>query len=112
MIAGDISGEIALVTERLRGLLDDLVVRGLRTAGGDELRRLDAAREELGRFGAGHLAGRLDDLAAAVRAGGSDGGALLRVQTSLRLFDSLLTREVATELLTAAIAEAESEDVP
>ncbi len=112
MIAGEISSEITLVTERLRNLLDDLVVRGLRTAGGDELRRLDAAREELGRLGAEHLAGRLDDLAAAVRAGGTDGGALLRVQTSLRLFDSLLTREVTAELLASAIAEAAPEDEP
>ncbi len=112
MIAGEIADEIALVTERLRDLLDDLVVRGLRTAGDDELRRLDAAREELDRFGAGHLAGRLDDLAAAVRAGGAGGGDLLRAQTSLRLFESLLTREVAAELLAAAVAETSAEDAP
>lgn len=105
MVAGEIADEITLVTERLRDLLDDLVVRGLRTAGGDELRRLDAAREELGRFGAGHLAERLDELAAAVRAGSAGGGSLLRAQTSLRLFDSLLTREVAAELLAEAGAE-------
>ncbi len=104
MITDQVRDEIARATERLHGLLDDLVVRGLRTAGGEELRRLDAAREELDRFGAAHLAGRLDDLAASVRAGGA-GGALLRVQTSLRLFDSLLTREVAADCLAEAIAE-------
>ena len=106
MIAGDVADEIVRVTEGLRDLLDDLVVRGLRTAGSEELRRLDTAREELDRLGAGHLAGRLDDLAAAVRAGGADSGALLRVQTSLRLFEGLLTREVAADRLATAIAVA------
>ncbi len=112
MISDEVQSEIAGTVEELRSLLDDLVVRGLRTAGGEELQRLEAAREEFDRFGAAHLAGRLDDLAGAVRSGDAGGGALLRLQTSLQLFDSLFTREVAAGALEAAIAETAAEDGP
>jgi hypothetical protein len=103
--------EVMQTLDRLHAALADLVVRGLRSAGPAQLAPLEALREEFSRIGAEHLAGRLGDLLDAIRA--DDRGAaaaLLRAQTSSRLFERLLTREHAQELLTALLAgEEESE---
>jgi hypothetical protein len=100
-----IRDEVVLTLEQLRELLDDLVVRGLQTAGSEEIQRLQAAHEELQRIGAGHLAGRLGVLAEAVRSGGDGSAALLRAQTSLHLFAGIFSREVAAAQLLAEPVE-------
>lgn len=86
-----------------RTLLDELVVRGVRTAGPGEHGRLDALREELSRVGARHLAEQLVTLSEAMRNDdpGAPGG-LLRAQTSLYLFDRVLTLRVVEAGLAAA----------
>jgi hypothetical protein len=92
--------EILQTIDRLHAALADLVVRGLRAAGPAQLAPLEALREEFDRIGAAHLGGRLGDLLEAVR--NNDRGAasaLLRAQTSLRLFERLLTLERARDLM-------------
>jgi hypothetical protein len=64
---------------------------------------LTALQDEFQSAGAGHLAGRLATLAEAIRAGDrAASSALLRAITALRLFDRMLTLEVATQVLAAA----------
>jgi hypothetical protein len=100
--------EVLQTLDRLHAALADLVVRGLRSAGPAQLAPLEALREEFGRIGAEHLAGRLGDLFDAVR--NDDRGAaaaLLRAQTSSRLFERLLTVEHAQGLLAALLPDGE-----
>ena len=96
--------------QRLAGAFEDLVVRGLRAAGPSDLGALQAMGEEFGRIGAGHLAERIRAVVDAVRADDpAAAGALLLAQTSLRLFERILTLEAAGEAL-AALAGGEGED--
>jgi len=107
-IDSDELDEVLRVLHHSRTLLDELVVRGLRACGPAEQRRLDALCEELSRVGARHLAERLGALSQALR--GDDPGApfeLLSAQTSLYLFDRILTLRVAEAGL-AAIVEADA----
>jgi hypothetical protein len=100
--------EIVQTVERLQNALEELSVRGLRSAGGEQLAVLEALREEFERIGAGHLAGRVATLASAVRAGErSAAAALLRAQASLRVFERILTLEAAGETLRALVGEEE-----
>jgi hypothetical protein len=99
--------EVRGALDRLHAALDDLIVRGLRSAGPQELARLGALGDELRRAGAEHLAGRLGELADRVRADDRAAPALLRAMTSLRLFDRMLTLEVASAALAAAVPAAE-----
>lgn len=92
--------EIVQTIERLTAQFEDLVVRGVRSSGSEHLTVLDAMRTEFERIGAGHLASRVADLVTAIKS--DDRGAakaLLRAQTSLRLFERLLTLEVAQNTL-------------
>ena len=103
--------ELRDALDRLHGALDDLVVRGVRAAGAQDLTRLTALRDEFRAAGAEHLAGRLTTLADHVRADDRAAApALLRAMTTLRLFDRMLTLEVATAALAAADGDAESEE--
>jgi hypothetical protein len=97
--------------DRLSAALDDLVVRGVRSAGAQELARLSALRDELRAAGAEHLSGRLATLVDAVSAGDRGAAAaLMRALTSLRLFDRMLTLEIAAQLLAATEAAADGPD--
>ena len=93
---------------------DDLVVRGLRTSGTEQLALLDALREEFSRIGATHISGRLSELIDAVRA--DDPSAcrkLLGLQASLRVFDRIMTLEAAEtslKLLGQEVEDVESDD--
>ncbi len=89
---------------RLHAAVDDLVVRGTRAAGPREIARLEGLRDEMRTAGAGHIAGRLEVVAAALR--GDDRAAapaLLRLMAAIRLFDRMLTLEVASGLLASAV---------
>jgi hypothetical protein len=101
--------ELRDALDRMYAALEDLVVRGVRAAGANDLARLTALRDEFRTAGAEHLAGRLTAVVDAVRA--DDRGAaaaVLRAMTALRLFDRMLTLEVAGRAL-AATADAEAE---
>lgn len=95
--------QVVQALERSKQQLDALVVRGVRTAGPGELDELDALGAELARVGAQHLAQRIERLVGAMRSDDPEAGrALLRAQTSLHLFDRILTMEVVGERLAAA----------
>jgi hypothetical protein len=101
--------EILQTIDRLHGVLGDLIVRGLRSVAPSQQALLDALREEFARIGADHLAGRIAELSRAVReqeAGAA--AALLQAQTSLNLFERILTLEHASELL----GSLQNEEVP
>jgi len=104
--------ELRAALDRLHAAADDLIVRGVRAAGPRDIARFDALRDELRSAGAEHLAGRLAAVADALRAGDRAASpALLRAITALRLFDRMLTVEVAGRMLNAA-AEAEADPEP
>lgn len=105
--------QVVQALERSKARLDALVVRGVRTAGPGELDELDALRHELDRVGAHHLAQRMTHLVAAMRSDAPEAGrALLRTQTSLHLFDRILTMEVVGEQLAATVTDHEPNQVP
>jgi hypothetical protein len=88
--------ELRNALDRLHAAMDDLVVRGVRAAGAQELARLTALRDEFRTAGAEHVAERLTALVLAVQSGEHTGAAaLMRAVTTVRLFDRMLTLEVA-----------------
>jgi hypothetical protein len=103
--------ELTNALDRLQGALDDLVVRGVRAAGAAELTRLTSLREEFRSAGAEHLAARLSGLIDTIGSGSRSAAAeLLRAMTSLRLFERMLTLEVATSALSARSDEESVEE--
>src|SRR5205085_6208981 len=99
------TAEIVQSLERLQNALEDLAVRGLRACGPGQLATLEALRAEFERVGAGHLAGRIAAVIAAVRNDDrSAAAALFRAQASLRVFERVLTLEVAGDLLERLLA--------
>ena len=97
--------ELRDALDQLHAAMEDLVVRGLRAAGPQDLAKLTALRDEFRGAGAGHIAERLEITIEAVRA--DDRGAaaaLLRSMAATRLFDRMLTLEVAASLLSADAA--------
>jgi precorrin isomerase len=92
--------ELRGALDRLHAATDDLVVRGVRAAGSKEVARLTALRDEFRTAGAGHVAEALTVLIDAVAAGDRTAApALLRTVTTVRLFDRMLTLEVAGAML-------------
>jgi hypothetical protein len=90
--------ELRVCLDRVRALLDALIVRGLRACGEDELSQLKAFADDLEKSGAGHVAGALADLREKISA--DDRAAartLLLAQASVRLLERLLTLRVAKE---------------
>src|SRR6187200_1277729 len=100
--------EIVGSVTTLQGQLEALVVRGVRAAGGDDLKQLAALHEDLERIGAAYLGSRIGELIAYARTGdGKAAAALCGAQTALRVFDRVLTLHAAREAL-AADAEDEA----
>ena len=100
--------ELRVSIERLRALLENLVVRGLRACGPDELGQLKSYTEHLETSGAGHVAATLADLHAKIEAGDRAAAkALLTALVSVRLLERLLTLRVVGEQYAAALAEVE-----
>jgi hypothetical protein len=103
--------ELRDALDRLSAAMDDLAMRGLRVAGPQDLARLGALRDEFRAAGAGHIAERLEATIEAVRS--DDRGAsavLLRAMTAVRLFDRMLTLEVAAAMLQTVDAAEDEED--
>jgi hypothetical protein len=102
--------EVVLSIQRLRQEFEGLVVRGLRAVDSGQLSTLANIGEEFSRIGADHLAGRIGTLVEAIRNDDrSAAAALLRAQTSLRLFERILTLEVAAASLHAMLPAPEEE---
>lgn len=94
--------ELRDALDRLHTALDDLAMRGLRSAGPQDLTRLTALRDEFKDAGAAHIAERLTTTIDAVRADDRNSAAtLLRSMVASRLFDRMLTLEVAAAMLSA-----------
>jgi hypothetical protein len=88
--------EIQQIVEHLQGVLENLVLRGLRAAGATDRNALATLGAEFTRIGAGHLAERVLALREAIENDLRDGPErLLKTQASLRLFERILTLEVA-----------------
>jgi hypothetical protein len=96
--------EIIQTISRLQEAFEDLAVRGLRSAGPRDLATLRAVREEFERIGADHLAGRIAEVVRAIEAHDrSAAKALLHAQASLRVFERILTLEIAAGALQALV---------
>jgi hypothetical protein len=105
--------ELRVSIERIRTLLENLVVRGLRASGPDELAQLAAYSEHLEQTGAGNLASGLADLRRQIES--DDRGsarALLQAQTNVRLLERLLTLRVVKARYAAAIDLAGQAETP
>jgi hypothetical protein len=103
--------EIVGSVATLQGQLEALVVRGVRAAGGDDLKQLAALHEDLGRIGAGYLGSRIGELLGHARTGDPKAAAALcGAQTALRVFDRVLTLHAARELLAAGEGEGDESD--
>ena len=87
--------ELRISVERLRTLLEMIVVRGLRACGADELAQLQSQVDYLDRAGAAHVAGVLAELHAQIdKDDRASARTLLRAQTAVRLLERLLTLRV------------------
>src|SRR5579864_2095016 len=92
--------EIVHTIKHLQGVLDDLCVRGLRSAGSRELSVLQTLQTEFERIEAHHLASRVGRLHEALTADSREAAAaLLKTQASLRVFERILTLDVAQAAL-------------
>jgi hypothetical protein len=84
--------ELRCSLERIRGMLEALIVRGLRACGPDELAQLKSFADELTRSGAAHVAGLLNTLHDQIRSDArTSAQTLLTAQTAVRLLERLLT---------------------
>lgn len=102
--------ELRDALDRLHAAMDDLVVRGVRAAGASDIAKLSALRDEFRTAGAEHLAEKLVTLIDAVQAGErSAAAALMRAVTTFRLFDRVLTLEVARGALLPPLDATEPE---
>ena len=98
------TAEIVQTIEHVQSAFDDLTVRGLRSASAEQLATLSALREEFERIGAGHLAGRIAAVVEALRGGEAKAAAaLMRAQASLRVFERVLTLQVAAQTLSTLL---------
>lgn len=107
--------EIVQTIEHLQRTFEDLMLRGLKAAGPGEINTLTNIREECERIGAYHLASRVGAVVDALQGNSRTGAqALMKAQTSLGLFDRILTLENARSVLAAAevlgIASGEDSD--
>ncbi len=104
--------EIVGTIEDVQEIQDDLLVRGLRAVPPSSLARLRGMQERLVQIGAAHMAERLQQLVTAIENDDRLAArALLHAQTSLRLLERVLSREVALAALETLqqIATAEEE---
>ena len=87
--------ELRVSVERLRAMLESLIVRGLRACAADEMAQLQSHIDYLDKAGAGHVAGVLAELRRQIEKDDrSSAKTLLTAQTSVRLLGRLLTLKV------------------
>ena len=100
--------ELRIQIERIRALLEGLVVRGLRACGPDELSQIGSFAEHLDQTGAGHLASLLSELKSQIEGDKrTTARTLLETQINVRLLERLLTLRVVKAHYAAGIAAAE-----
>jgi hypothetical protein len=97
--------ELRLAIERLRTLLENLIIRGLRACGTDELLQLQSLTEYLDQAGAGHVSAILSSLHEQIEKDDrASAKTLLQAQISVRLLERLLTLKVVQGQYHGAIA--------
>jgi hypothetical protein len=97
--------ELRVGVERLRTLLENLTVRGLRACGPDELAQLGSYCEHFDGTGAGHLASALAALKRQIEQEDPQSAkTLLETQLNVRLLERLLTMRVVKAQYSAALA--------
>lgn len=102
--------EVMETIERLQASLDRLLVRGLRAAGQEQLSALEQHRESLQRAGAEHLASSLQELVEQTQEGDRQAArTMLRLQTSVRLFERVLSQRAVGDHLAEAEEEYEAD---
>jgi hypothetical protein len=100
--------ELRLGLEQLRTLLENLVVRGLRACGTEELMQLRSFTEYLERAGAGHVASLLGGLQWQIEQNSREAArSLLQAQTRVRLLERLLTLRMVRGQFTLAVEQLE-----
>jgi hypothetical protein len=105
--------ELRIGLERIRTLLENLTVRGLRACGPDELAQIGSHAENLDQSGAGHLAAVLSELRSQIESDQrASAVALLHAQTNVRLLERLLTLRVVRQRYAAAIEVTEHSGSP
>lgn len=101
--------ELRIHVERLRTLLEALVLRGLRACGADELAQLQSQVEYLDAAGAAHVAAVLAELRGQVeRDDRASARTLLKAQTAVRLLERLLTLRIVRARYAVALEAAEA----
>jgi len=90
--------EVTATLLELQKCFEDLVVRGVKSAGPQDVQRLAALGEEFGRAGASYVAQVVEALVRSAREG-DDGAAraLLRAQTASRVFERVLSLDAAAD---------------
>lgn len=92
--------EIVGVVERVQREVEDLAIRGLRVVGPQHLASLEGLGGEFARINAGYLADQIGGLVQAISEDDASAAAkLMQVQTTLRLFERILTSEAVTPAL-------------
>lgn len=96
--------ELRVTLERLRTLLEAIVLRGLRTCDGDQLAMLGSYTEQIEQAGAGHVAAALATLRTCIeRNDQASAVSLIRAQTAVRMLERLLTLRVVGAHYDAAL---------
>ena len=95
-----VTAEILQTLEHVRTTLDDLCVRGLRSAGSESINTLATLEQEFERIGASHVASLLGQVLQSLRSGDDMGPKhVMRAQASVRLFERILTLSVVQDAL-------------
>lgn len=86
--------EIVHTIEQLQNAFEELTVRGLRSAGSEQLKKLESLKEEMERIGAAHMAHRIEVVIEGIQKDDRKAAAaLMRAQATLRVFERVLTLE-------------------
>ncbi|MDP2345782.1 MAG: hypothetical protein Q8O67_32865 [Deltaproteobacteria bacterium] len=103
--------DVCETLERLDKEIEDLCVRGTSACGPEDLKLLATAKDSLEGAGAAHVAARLDDVIQRIRAGDRKAAtAVLQLQSSLRVFERVLTIEAMHELLAMPKSKNDEDD--
>lgn len=98
--------EIVQTIEQLQKAFEELTIRGLRSAGTEEMNRLNHLKEEMERIGASHLAHRIEVVIEGIQKDDRKAAAaLMRAQASLRVFERILTLETVEVIFSGLIGE-------
>ena len=102
--------ELRVSLERLRAMLETLIVRGLRACGPEQLAQLKSYIEQFEQAGASHVATVLSELHDRIQGDDrSSAKALLKAQSSVRMLERLLTLRVVKFQFDAVLGD-EDED--